>query len=150
LRCAVHAHSANGSVRIEDVIGDIEITTANAKVICGCTAGRLIARSSNGKIEVGDHSGSIDASTSNGLIHVCLSQMAPEGVVLATSNGRIVLELPQDPDAEVDVRVDNGVINSEYDLGSGKEDIAGRLRGRLGRGGIPIKLRTSNGSISLR
>jgi DUF4097 and DUF4098 domain-containing protein YvlB len=152
LRCAFEAHSSNGSIRVDDVIGDVDITTANAKVVCDCTVGRLVARSSNGKIRVGDHRGALDASTSNGLIHAHLHELAKEGVSLATSNGRIVLELPADPDADVDVRVDNGVIRSDFDLGGSASDEGsnGRVRGRLGRGGAPIRLRTSNGTISLR
>jgi DUF4097 and DUF4098 domain-containing protein YvlB len=150
LRCGAVARSSNGSVRLTDVSGDIEITTANAKVYCACTRGRLVARSSNGKIELGEHSGSIDASTSNGLIHASLAHLAAAGVTLATSNGRIVLELPEAPDADVDIRVDNGVIRNELALGGETGDANGRLRGRLGRGGTPIKLRTSNGTISMR
>jgi hypothetical protein len=150
MRCNVHAHSSNGSIKIADVIGDIDVTTANAKVSCRCTAGRLVARSSNGKIEVGEHSGSLDATTSNGLIRAQLEELADEGVNLATSNGRILLELPNEPDAEVDVRVDNGVIRSELALGQDHTEGGGRLRGRAGRGGAPIKLRTSNGTISLK
>lgn len=150
MRCGVRARSSNGSVRIEDVVGDIEINTANAKVSCDCTSGRMIARSSNGKIELSNHSGSIDASTSNGLIRASLEQLSREGVNLATSNGRIVLELPDEPNAEIDIRVDNGVIRSDLVLGCTAEDESGRLRGRIGRGGCPIKLRTSNGTISLR
>jgi hypothetical protein len=150
LRCNVHARSGNGSISLHDIVGDIDITTANAKVSCACTCGRLIARSSNGKIEVGEHSGSIDAITSNGLIRATLDKLSQAGVSLATSNGRIVLELPDRPDAEVDIRVDNGVIKNELVLGQESRESNGRLRGRLGRGGIPIKLRTSNGTISLR
>lgn len=152
LRCTFHAQSSNGSVRVDDVVGDVDITTANAKVVCDCTVGRLVARSSNGKIQVGDHRGALDASTSNGLIHAHLHELAKEGVSLATSNGRIVLELPPHPDADVDVRVDNGLIRSDFDLGEGGngEGSNGRVRGRLGRGGPPIRLRTSNGTISLR
>ena len=150
LRCALHAMSSNGSVRVEDVVGDVDITTANAKVVCGCTVGRLIARSSNGKIQIGDHRGALDASTSNGLIHAHLHELAKDGVRLATSNGRIILEIPAEPDADVDVRVDNGVIRSAFDLGQAGDEKGGRVRGRLGRGGAPIRLRTSNGTISLR
>ena len=69
---------------------------------------------------------------------------------MATSNGRIVLDLPEKTDADVDVRVDNGVIHNELALGLHSDESTGRLRGRLGRGGTPIKLRTSNGTISLR
>ena len=147
---AVHARSSNGSVDITDVVGDIEIQTSNAKVCCSGTCGRLIARSSNGKIEILEHRGSIDASTSNGLIRACMDEMGGNGVRLATSNGRIVLELPEEVDAELDIRVDNGVIRNERPLCRADRDRNGQLRGRLGRGGCPIKLRTSNGSVCLR
>jgi len=150
LRHGVRAHSRNGSIRLEDIVGDIELITANAKVCCASTCGHLVARSSNGKIELGDHIGSIEASTSNGLIRASLEALANDGVKLATSNGRIVLELPDEPDADVDIRVDNGVIRSDLALGEEVREGAGRLRGRLGRGGSPIKLRTSNGTIRLR
>ncbi len=151
LRSAVHARSSNGAVTISDVVGDVEVFTSNAKVSCSCTCGRLKARSSNSKIHLEEHSGSVDASTSNGVIHVVLSRVGSQGVVLATSNGRIILELPDDVDGDVDVRVDNGVIRNglEIDQAPADERI-GRLRGRLGRGGVPIKLRTSNGTVSLR
>ena len=149
LRCAVQARSSNGSVHIRNVDGDVEIATANAKVCCAGTHGRLVVRSSNGKIEIEEHKGALDASTSNGLIQASLEEFGREGVSLATSNGRIVLELPEDPDAEIDIRVDNGVIRSEIPLGPEGRHNNGRVRTRLGRGGPPIRLRTSNGTTSL-
>ena len=150
LQATVRARSSNGAVDISDVVGDVEISTSNAKVCCCGTKGRLVARSSNGKIELEDHCGSIDASTSNGLIRASIEAIGEEGVQLATSNGRIVLELPEKVDAEVDIRVDNGVIRNDRPLCKATRERSGQLRGRLGVGGAPIKLRTSNGSISLR
>jgi hypothetical protein len=150
LRGHVRARSSNGSVTIDDVVGDIEVSTSNAKVCCAETRGRLVARSSNGKIEIDEHSGSVDASTSNGLIRVSMEEVAKSGVILATSNGRILLELPEEVDAEVDIRVDNGVIRNDRTLCKATRETNGQVRGRLGHGGPLIKLRTSNGSISLR
>ena len=94
--------------------------------------------------------GSVDASTSNGLIHATLADIGAEGVQLATSNGRIVLDLPEHVDADVDIRVDNGVIRNDRELCKCTSDRADRLRGRIGGGGIPIRVRTSNGSVTLR
>lgn len=150
MRAAVRARSSNGSVRVSDVVGDVEVETSNAKVGCSCTHGRLVARSSNGKIELSEHHGSIDASTSNGLIHVSLYDLGAEGIQLATSNGRIVLELPERVDADVDIRVDNGVIRNDRNLVDASRSTNNRVRGTLGRGGAPIRLRTSNGSICMR
>ena len=150
LRGSVRARSSNGSVDITDVVGDVEVATSNAKVCSSCTCGRLVVRSSNGKIELDEHSGSVDASTSNGLIRCEIEEMGEEGVQLATSNGRIVLELPDELDAELDVRVDNGTIRNELRLCKATRERSGQLRGRLGRGGAVIKLRTSNGSVCLK
>jgi HSP20 family molecular chaperone IbpA len=146
----VRARSSNGSVSISDIEGDIDVTTANAKVTCHGTHGHLRARSSNGKIELGEHQGSIDASTSNGIIRASLDALGEIGVTLTTSNGRIVLDLPEQADADIDIRVDNGFIRNDLELQDQTGESTDRIRGRLGKGGIPIKLRTSNGTVSLR
>ncbi len=149
IRGLVHAKSTNGSAKVSDVIGDVEINTTNAKVSCSCTSGKLVARSSNGKIEIEQHRGSVDASTSNGLIRASLDDLGEGGVQLATSNGRIVLDLPEHVDADVDIRVDNGVIRNDRELCPKGRETNGRVAGRLGLGGKLIKLRTSNGSVTL-
>ncbi len=150
IRAPVRVRSSNGKVRLEDLIGDADVTATNAVVSCRCLRGRLTARSSNGNIKLEEHRGSVDASTSNGLISVDVEELTSEGVQLATSNGRIVLELPEEVDADVDLRVDNGVIRNARTLCRCTRDTTGRVRGTLGDGGAPIRLRTSNGSISLR
>jgi DUF4097 and DUF4098 domain-containing protein YvlB len=150
LRASVRVRCSNGPVRVEDVIGDVEITATNAKICAADTQGRMLARSSNGKIGLSHHRGSVDASTSNGVIDVALEELSGDGVSLATSNGRIVLELPEDVDGDVDLRVDNGVIRNQRTLCRCTRDTSGRVRGTLGAGGTPIRVRTSNGSISLR
>lgn len=146
----VRARSSNGSVSICDVKGDIDVTTANAKVTCRSTHGHLRARSSNGKIEVGAHRGSVDASTSNGVIKASIESLGELGVSLTTSNGRITLELPDHSDVDVDIRVENGLIRNDLELEEQTSDSTGRVRGRAGKGGTPIRLRTSNGTVSLR
>jgi hypothetical protein len=150
LRGHVRARSSNGAVRVCDVTGDVEISTSNAKVSTRCTCGKLVARSSNGKIELEGHRGAVDAATSNGTIRCALEDLGKAGVTLATSNGRIVLELPEDASGDVDIRVDNGLIRTSRDLTHLSRERSGRLKGTLGLGGVPIRLRASNGTVSLR
>jgi hypothetical protein len=150
LRAAVRAHSSNGPVRVSDIVGDVEVHTSNARVHAECICGHILARSSNGKIELAEHKGSVDAATSNGTICCRMASVGAEGVTLATSNGRITLDLPEQLDADVDIRVDNGTIRNQRDMSCAPREKEGRLRCTLGRGGAPIKLRASNGSISLR
>jgi len=149
LQGGVRVRSSNVAVRVEDVAGDVEIQASNARVLCADVVGKLVARTSNGKIEVERHRGALDASSSNGLIHAALDELSG-AVVLATSNGRIALTLPDSVDADVDLRVDNGVIRNQRSLCHCSRSSSGRLTGRLGHGGTSIKIRTSNGSISLR
>jgi len=150
LRAAVRLSSSNGPVRVSNVVGDIAIQTSNAKVHTQSTCGKLIACSSNGKIELAEHRGSVDAATSNGTIRCSLAALNERGCVLVTSNGRIALELPEQVDGDVDIRVDNGVIRSAREFPQSARERSGRLRGTLGQGGAPIRLRASNGAISLR
>jgi DUF4097 and DUF4098 domain-containing protein YvlB len=150
LRGSVRVRSSNGHVRVDSVTGDVEIHASNAKVRGANLHGKVTVRTSNGKIELSGCRGSLDASTSNGLIQAQLEELGEGGVSLATSNGRIVLELPEAVDADVDLRVDNGVIRNQRPLCRCTRSTSGRLTGLLGRGGRPIRVRTSNGSISLR
>lgn len=149
VQSGVRVRSSNVAVRVEDVAGDVEIHASNARVRCADVVGKLVARTSNGKIEVERHRGALDASSSNGLIHATIDELSG-AVVLATSNGRIALSLPDAVDADVDLRVDNGVIRNQRSLCHCSRSSSGRLTGTLGHGGTPIKIRTSNGSISLR
>ena len=150
LERSIRARSSNGAIAIREVTGDIDVTTANAKVCCRCTCGRLHARSSNGKIELGGHTGSIDASTSNGVIKATIDALGEAGVSLSTSNGRIVVDLPDDTNADLDMKVENGHIRNDVELEESSSSADGRVQGRIGKGGAPIRLRTSNGTIALR
>lgn len=149
LHASVRAHSSNGAVSVEHVEGDVEVQSSNAKVHCASVHGKLVARTSNGKIEIVQHRGALDAATSNGLIDAQIDHVGGP-VVLATSNGKIAVSLPEEVDADVDVRVDNGIIRSQRSLCRCTHSTGGRLTGQLGKGGTPIKLRTSNGSVSVR
>ena len=147
---AVSVQSSNGAASLRDIVGDVTVSTSNAKVFCSHICGHLVARSRNGRILLEGHSGSIDASTSNGSIRVSLDDVGLDGVQLATSNGPIVLALPDPVDCDIDVRVDNGTIRNDRELCQCTRQSNGRVIGRLGEGGALVKLRTSNGSIALR
>ncbi|MBW2241228.1 MAG: DUF4097 family beta strand repeat protein [Deltaproteobacteria bacterium] len=150
LRGKVRAHSSNGPVRATNVIGDMDLQAMNAKVQTICTCGRLLARSSNGKIQVEEHRGGVDASTTNGTVTCKIDELGKEGIILVTSNGRISLDLPEDADGDLDVRVDNGLIRTSRELSGESPERRGRLKVTLGQGGIPIRLRASNGTITVR
>ena len=79
------------------------------------------------------------------------SSWAP-AVDIFEREGHIVLkaELPGIEPKDVDIQVENGHIRNDIDLEESSPQSEGRVRGRIGKGGIPIRLRTSNGTIALR
>jgi DUF4097 and DUF4098 domain-containing protein YvlB len=120
----------NGSVRVRGVEG----------------SGAL--RSVNGNVEVYDAAGRFSARTTNGNIRVQLRDL-PNGspMSIETMNGSVVLALPADADAELDVRSLNGDFASDLPLLLKGAEGQREFRGRLGRGGAEVRVRTVNGGI---
>lgn len=104
----------------------------------------------NGDIEVFESSGNIRARTTNGNVHLELAH-APDktGAAAETTNGSMVVAVPSDLQAEVEVRCLNGNFYSELPITMESTQRPREMHGRLGRGGAPIRLRTVNGAIRL-
>jgi DUF4097 and DUF4098 domain-containing protein YvlB len=125
--------SVNGGIRAADVSGNIEVTTTN------------------GGIDLSGVSGDVRGSSTNGGITVNLvgRTWSGAGLDLRTTNGGVRVSLPEGYSADLEARTVNGGINSEIPL---------TVQGRIGRsvnaqingGGPPVRLRTTNGGITIR
>lgn len=124
--------NTNGSVRLDGINGVHELETTN------------------GKIEVSRSAGSVEASTTNGAIAVeLLSVAAGKPMRLSTTNGRIEMTVPRNAAVDVDASTTNGTIRSDLPVATTRA--GGRsLRGTINGGGTPLRLRTTNGGISIR
>jgi hypothetical protein len=71
------------------------------------------------------------------------------GATAETTNGSLVLAVPSNLEADVDARCLNGNFYSELPMTMESTDRPREMRGKLGRGGVPIHLRTVNGGIRL-
>jgi putative adhesin len=127
------------------------VGTVNGRVsVSGVeTAGEL--RAVNGDVEVLDSAGRLSVRTTNGNVRVELRELAPDNPIsVETVNGSVVLALPPEAGAELDVRSLNGDFRSDLPVAlPAQADSPGarEFRGRLGSGGSPIKIRTVNGGI---
>lgn len=107
-------------------------------------------RSVNGNIEVFESGGNIHAHTTNGNVHLELAHVAEKaGAAAETTNGSLVLAVSPDLQAEVEARCLNGNFSSELPITMESTQRPREMRGKLGRGGAPIHLRTVNGGIRL-
>lgn len=128
---------------------DVEIETVNGSIQADSLSGVVALDSVNGRISVKDSRGAVSADTVNGSISVeLLDVAASEKMTFGTTNGGITLSLPADVRADLDAATTNGSISSDLPLTSDSISKS-RIRGTLNGGGVPIRMRTVNGSIRI-
>lgn len=128
----------------------IEVDNTNGSIHVTGVAGAHDLETTNGKIEVSRCGGSLDASTTNGSIHAELVKVAKgQPMLFHTTNGRIEVVVPADFAANVDADTTNGSIHTDLPISTTH---VGRnaLRGTINGGGASLRLRTTNGGISIR
>jgi hypothetical protein len=104
----------------------------------------------NGNIEVYGADNTVHARTTNGNVRLELSHLhGVNGTLAETTNGSVVLALPADSQADLEARCLNGNFLSELPVSMQSSLKPRELHGKLGRGGVPIKLHTINGGIRL-
>jgi len=127
------------------------IGTVNGSVrVCG-VEGQGELRSVNGNVEVLESSGRFNARTTNGNLHLELRHLGNGAPMnLETVNGSVVLGLPSNASADLEVRNMNGDVRSDVPVTS-TASLPGlqAFHGRLGHGGGEISVRTVNGGIRL-
>ncbi len=124
------------------------VATVNGAVRVSGVEARGELRSVNGNVEVFDSSGRLSARTTNGNVRMELRQLESSGsMAVETVNGSVLLALPANAGAELDVRSVNGDFRSELPVNvQGSLDFRA-FQGRLGPGGSLIRIRTVNGGI---
>ena len=172
---ALSARSGDGSITIRGIAGKIDLETQDGGVRLDDVTGALTARTEDGSIRARGIDGSARMSTGDGSIGVdgTLSGARLEtndGSVeitarrgsrvdadweITTGDGSITMGVPEGLSADVEARTGDGPIrvrNLGVNAGKpeGDEDHDGNsTRFRIGGGGKPIRLKTTNGSITI-
>ena len=120
----------NGSIRAEDLTADVRVRTVNGSVRLSTSQGA-------------------SAETVNGSIRAAFGETAWEGeAVFETVNGSIRLEVPEQVNADLEIRTTNGRITTDLPITTTRATRR-RVEGTLGEGGSDLRLKTVNGSITL-
>jgi len=129
---SLNLDNTNGAIEISDVRGSHRVSTTN------------------GHIELARCGGDVDAETTNGAIRAELAEVNPgKSIRLETTNGRITVAVPKSVAARVDASTTNGGITTDLPVTTTE---AGHhtLRGTINGGGsAELRLRTTNGSITI-
>lgn len=127
-----HIGTVNGTVKIAGVESVEELRTVN------------------GNIEIYEGGGSVHAHTTNGNVHLELAHFADQkGVAAETTNGSVLLAVPQDTQANLEARSLNGNFYSELPFSQETASRPREMRGKFGKGGPTIRLNTVNGGIRI-
>jgi DUF4097 and DUF4098 domain-containing protein YvlB len=104
----------------------------------------------NGNIEVYEGGGGVHAHTTNGNVHLeLLHSLDDKGMAAETTNGSVLLAVPQNVQANLEARSMNGSFYSELPLALESSLRPRETRGKFGKGGVPIRLNTVNGGIRI-
>ncbi len=123
----------NGGISISSVRGQIEFSTTNG----GATLKNL--------------AGNVRGNTKNGGLTVVLAgnRWDGEGMDVLTTNGGVNLQVPENYSAHLEAGTVNG--GMKYDIPiTVQGEIKKELSANLGSGGAPIKVRTTNGGVSIK
>ncbi len=123
----------DGRVRLEDCEArDVDAETDDADVVLlGCIFERFDARTAGGDVE----------------LEPVLKRT--ERIRADTEEGDVIVVLPEDADADLDLETASGRIRSDFDVRIDRTDEGERVRDRIGGGDVRIVVTTEDGDIIL-
>jgi Putative adhesin len=133
----VRAHTGDGSMKLDGVNGALDVDTGDGTISVSGTFTSLHARSGDGSVTVRAASGS--AATGDWDI--------------VTGDGSVTLELPDGFGGELDAHTgDGGIHLQDISVSNVTGEITRKntVRGTLGSGGKAVRVRTGDGTITLR
>lgn len=134
---AVSGSTGNGGITIDGLAAPVDVSTSNGAIEVVGTTSSLDVHTSNGRItETELASPMVATRTSNGQVTLSFAT-TPAQVEVDTSNGSIVLEVPDDGVAfHVDAATSNGQVTTDIPTDPGADRV--------------LDLHTSNGNIDIR
>ena len=167
------ARSGDGSIRIEDVRGRLELRTGDGSIRGTGIAGQMVLVTGDGSVTIDNAEGDLDVDTGDGSVSVSgkldtvkvhtgdgsITFRAEPGTAMksdwsmTTGDGGVSLYLPSDFAAELDAHTGDGAIRNDLQFAGGGghgERERRTLKGRLGAGGRTLRIRTGDGSVRLK
>ncbi|HEX9704884.1 MAG TPA: hypothetical protein VGA20_06525 [Gemmatimonadales bacterium] len=132
---------------------DLTLETENGPLTVREVTGRMTLQAHNGPVTLEGVGGSVRARVQNGPLHVELTgaRWEGEGLDAETVNGPAVVAIPENYSAELETGTVNGPMRTEFPLTVTLHgDVARRVTAKLGAGGAPVRVVTTNGPMTLR
>lgn len=140
-----HGRTSGGSINASGINGVFDVATSGGSIRVEDIEGMVTMKTSGGSIRIENARGSFDASTSGGSINASFTEVTGP-IDMSTSGGSVTVSVPRDLGFNLDAR-GNRVVADNVDFNGRSE--RDRMNGRVNGGGVPIRLRTSSGTVRL-
>jgi hypothetical protein len=134
-RADLSLETHNGGISIADVNGKIDFTALNGGVVLKRVGGAVRGSTTNGGLMI-----QLDGDRWDG-----------ESLDISTTNGGVIMSVPENYSARVETGTVNGGVNSDFPVppqGNGRA--SKQIAITLGAGGPLVRATTTNGGVSLR
>ena len=144
--------TGDGKIEIAGLRGEMDLHSGDGSENLDGIDGKLRAETSDGHIRVSGRFDELDLKTGDGHIEAraAAGSSLASGWRLETGDGNVMLEIPGNTAADVDLHTGDGHIDLEIPVTTsgklGEHDVRGKLNG----GGSLLTIRTGDGSIHLR
>ena len=150
----VAAKSGDGSIDIERVAGHVQLRSGDGSIRGRMLGGDVEANTGDGSIKLDGKLTSVRVHTGDGSVTIHADAGSSPGADwdITTGDGSVTLEVPDGFDAELDAHTGDGGIHMRDVTISNVTGTIGKntVRGRLGDGGKAVRVRTGDGSITLK
>jgi hypothetical protein len=168
---SVRASSGDGAIRVSGVNGTITLHSGDGRIQASNSSGSISASTGDGGIELDGVDGAVEATTGDGRVRVsgkltAVHAHSGDGSIaiearpgsategdwdIMSGDGAVTLQIPDDFNADLEAHTGDGSVHlNGVSVTSTGPVTRNSVRGRLGSGGRPVRLRTGDGSITLR
>lgn len=147
------AETGDGSIRGMALTGDIRVRSGDGSIRLETVDGRVTVDTGDGMIDLGGRLSGVKATSGDGSIAIRLEagSQPDRDWDISTTDGSITLELPDAFAANIDASTGDGVVRASDSLGLSTGERRSRsLRGTLGDAAHLVRIRSGDGSITLR
>jgi DUF4097 and DUF4098 domain-containing protein YvlB len=146
-------HGRHWSVSYEvwlPAASNLEVATVNGGVRIEDVRGNIVANNVNGGMHLSRLGGDVKTTTVNGGVTIELNGTSwqGQGLHVSTTNGGVMVKIPESYSANFETSTVNGGINCDFPI-SIQGKINKHFSFQLGGGGAPIQTSTVNGGIHL-
>ncbi len=142
------------SAKLEAVDGDLNVWNVRELLVVDEIDGDANLREMNGQVSINHVSGDLIASEIAGPLELAdvrgdaIVSLAQAADLKLIAKGDVVLRLPENLDAEIELEAPHGNLIAHHDIKIAEEDER-HLRGTLGKGGVKIQVESTHGDLIL-